>query len=82
MFWTINHPTFGPVTLCERCALLALNMASFGFFPRPFGSVTEGLLAINDLCAESGVPGLDGMESDDHGTCGNCNHAVRQMETA
>lgn len=72
MYYTAHTPE-GDSTLCDRCALLALNMAALDYFRRPFGSVEEGLVEINERIARSPVA----MEpltlgSSPYGVCGKC----------
>lgn len=70
MFWTANT-MLGRSMLCERCALLALNMAAFGHVRRPYGSVSEGVEDINRRCAEQGIDPLD-ISGSETGVCGQC----------
>jgi hypothetical protein len=46
-------------------------MAAFGFVRRPFGSVVEGVAAINARALESGLEPLE-LPCSDYGICGNC----------
>lgn len=74
MFYTATMPQ-GPSTLCERCALLALNMAAFGFVRRPYGSMEEGLDDLNRRCDENNVERL-AIRPSRVGVCGHCGEDV------
>lgn len=70
MYWTANT-VMGPSQLCERCALLALNFAAFGFVRRPFASVQEGLDYINGLCVKHDLEPLE-LTHTEFGVCDHC----------
>lgn len=69
-FWTA-HTLFGPAMLCDRCALFAVNSASFDFIRRPFGSMEEAMEFFAVKCAEAGLDPF-AMTSSDVGVCGHC----------
>jgi hypothetical protein len=73
MFWTVEHPVFGPATLCERCALKAVNNVTAERAPmeKPFGSMNEALVIIHALAALYEVDPLE-IESSEVGYCEHC----------
>lgn len=70
MYWTAHTPA-GDATLCERCALLALNMAAHDFVRRPFDTMVDGLAYINAKCIEGGLPTIP-LDVSEYGVCGHC----------
>lgn len=69
-FWTANT-LFGPATLCDRCALLAVNLAAMGHVRRPYGTMAEAVADIDQRCAAADVDLLD-IHRSPTGVCGNC----------
>lgn len=69
-FWTANTP-IGPATLCDRCALFAVNSASWDYIRRPFGSMAEVMEYFERKCAEAQIEPLN-LTQAQTGVCGNC----------
>lgn len=57
--------------LCERCALFAVNSASFDYIRRPFGSMQEAMQFFADKSAEAGLDPM-GITHSTVGVCGHC----------
>lgn len=72
MFWTLNDE-FGPVTLCEEHALLAVNQGLLDVAPDtvPFGSVTEFLVVTEAYAIANGCEGMQ-ITGSNKGACGAC----------
>jgi hypothetical protein len=73
MFWTVQHDVFGPATLCDRCALTAINavVRERGESLPIFDAVDEALVVIEALCAVYNEPGF-GVAGSEVGACENC----------
>lgn len=80
MFWTLQTPR-GPSLLCERCALFAVNSATFDYIRRPFGSVQEAVEFLAEKSAEAGLEPLD-ITNSPFGVCGHCGEDVLQPAEA
>lgn len=70
MYWTA-HTLFGPAMLCERCALFAVNSASFDYIRRPFGSMAEAMEFFAVKSVEVELEPI-GIASSAVGVCGHC----------
>lgn len=74
MFWTVQHDVFGPATLCDRCALTAINavVRERGGQTTMFDTVDEALVVIEALCAFYDPELSLEMEGSEVGYCENC----------
>lgn len=81
MFWTVDDQS-GPVTLCDRCALFAVNAAAMDSESfSPFGSMEEAMVVINGMSAAIGLDPLE-VTASEVGRCGHCRRSNLTPATA
>lgn len=78
MFWTMTRDGRAE-TLCESCALWAINTAVFvtRAAPMPYETVSDAITSIDAMGAVVGLPGLgDSVTASKYGECAHCHEWV------
>lgn len=82
MFWTTADSAIGEITLCDRCALAATNLAAAETVNSMFTSMEEALTILNAAAAMCGLDDLMDVTASEEGPCEQCGLPGTERSTA